>query len=163
MDRQLQFSLRRFFATVTLMPSASACSAICLAATLPVVWLIAFELAVSRHLLGAGIFNPFRKPVLGALLGGNSQLQVCPGNHVLIRSTRTVTSRTAITAPVHRNARPAFANASPTYRADFARLFAPTKNRLNLSAEGKRMASGLTRNQMPGNRLRVRIPCPPLA
>ena len=24
------------------------------------------------------------------------------------------------------------------------------------------MASGLTRNQMPGNRLRVRIPCPPL-
>ncbi len=23
------------------------------------------------------------------------------------------------------------------------------------------MASGLTRNQMPGNRLRVRIPCPP--
>ena len=29
--------------------------------------------------------------------------------------------------------------------------------------EGKRMASGLTRNQVPGNRLRVRIPCPPLA
>ena len=28
--------------------------------------------------------------------------------------------------------------------------------------EGKRMASGLTRNQVPGNRLRVRIPCPPL-
>ena len=25
------------------------------------------------------------------------------------------------------------------------------------------MASGLTRNQMPGNRLRVRLPCPPLA
>ena len=24
------------------------------------------------------------------------------------------------------------------------------------------MASGLTRNQVPGNRLRVRIPCPPL-
>src|SRR3954453_11593773 len=30
------------------------------------------------------------------------------------------------------------------------------------SPEGKRMASGLTRNQVPGNRLRVRIPCPPL-
>ena len=28
--------------------------------------------------------------------------------------------------------------------------------------EDKRMASGLTRNQVPGNRLRVRIPCPPL-
>jgi hypothetical protein len=28
--------------------------------------------------------------------------------------------------------------------------------------EGKRMVSGLTRNQVPGNRLRVRIPCPPL-
>ena len=25
------------------------------------------------------------------------------------------------------------------------------------------MASGLTRNQVPGNRLRVRIPCPPLS
>ena len=25
------------------------------------------------------------------------------------------------------------------------------------------MVSGLTRNQVPGNRLRVRIPCPPLA
>ena len=24
------------------------------------------------------------------------------------------------------------------------------------------MVSGLTRNQVPGNRLRVRIPCPPL-
>jgi hypothetical protein len=33
---------------------------------------------------------------------------------------------------------------------------------INLPLEGKRMASGLTRNQMPGNRLRVRIPCPPL-
>ena len=31
-----------------------------------------------------------------------------------------------------------------------------------LRPEGKRMASGLTRNQVPGNRLRVRIPCPPL-
>lgn len=28
--------------------------------------------------------------------------------------------------------------------------------------EGKRMASGLIRNQMPGDRLRVRPPCPPL-
>ena len=28
--------------------------------------------------------------------------------------------------------------------------------------EGTRMASSLTRNQVPGNRLRVRIPCPPL-
>ncbi len=25
------------------------------------------------------------------------------------------------------------------------------------------MASGLTRNQMPSNRLRVRLPCPPLS
>lgn len=25
------------------------------------------------------------------------------------------------------------------------------------------MASGLTRNQVPGNRLRVRLPCPPLS
>jgi hypothetical protein len=33
---------------------------------------------------------------------------------------------------------------------------------IDLSSEGKRMVSGLTRNQMPGNRLRVRIPCPPL-
>ena len=40
--------------------------------------------------------------------------------------------------------------------------FPQAENRLNLSSEGKRMASGLTRNQMPGNRLRVRIPCPPL-
>ena len=34
--------------------------------------------------------------------------------------------------------------------------------RLVITEEGKRMASGLTRNQVPGNRLRVRIPCPPL-
>ena len=31
-----------------------------------------------------------------------------------------------------------------------------------IASEGKRTASGLTRNQMPGNGLRVRIPCPPL-
>ena len=31
-----------------------------------------------------------------------------------------------------------------------------------IAPEGKRTASGLTRNQMPGNGLRVRIPCPPL-
>ena len=43
-----------------------------------------------------------------------------------------------------------------------SRSFRPAENCLNLSPEGKRMASGLTRNQMPGNRLRVRIPCPPL-
>jgi hypothetical protein len=30
------------------------------------------------------------------------------------------------------------------------------------SMEGKRMASGLIRNQMPSNGLRVRPPCPPL-
>lgn len=29
-------------------------------------------------------------------------------------------------------------------------------------SEDMRMVSGLTRNQLPGNRLRVRIPCPPL-
>jgi hypothetical protein len=28
--------------------------------------------------------------------------------------------------------------------------------------EGKRMASGLIGIQVPGNRLRVRVPCPPL-
>ena len=28
--------------------------------------------------------------------------------------------------------------------------------------EDMRMVSGLTRNQLPGDRLRVRIPCPPL-
>jgi hypothetical protein len=43
-----------------------------------------------------------------------------------------------------------------------SRSFRPAENCLNLSSEGKRMVSGLTRNQMPGNRLRVRIPCPPL-
>ena len=32
-----------------------------------------------------------------------------------------------------------------------------------LPPEGKRMASRLIRNQLPGNRLRVRAPCPPLS
>src|SRR5262245_32866001 len=33
---------------------------------------------------------------------------------------------------------------------------------LNLTSEGIRMVRSLIRNQMPGNRLRVRVPCPPL-
>ncbi len=32
----------------------------------------------------------------------------------------------------------------------------------NVFSEGKRMASGHTGNVVPGNRLRVRVPCPPL-
>ena len=36
------------------------------------------------------------------------------------------------------------------------------EKRLAISPEGTRMVSSLTRNQVPGNRLRVRIPCPPL-
>ena len=32
----------------------------------------------------------------------------------------------------------------------------------NLRLEGKRMASGDTGNVVPGNRLWVRVPCPPL-
>ena len=31
-----------------------------------------------------------------------------------------------------------------------------------VASEGMRMVSRLTRNQLPGNRLRVRLPCPPL-
>ena len=43
-----------------------------------------------------------------------------------------------------------------------SRSFPPAKVPISYSAEGKRMASGLTRNQMPRKGLRVRIPCPPL-
>ena len=76
MDRQFQFSLRRFFATVTLIAigvgllgylfSDADPSGIALIAC----WLLG---GIS---LGAGIFNPFKKPVLGAFLGGLIQVVI---------------------------------------------------------------------------------------
>ena len=75
MDRQFfQFSLRRFFSSMTLIAVGVGLICYMFSGEGSSGLLFAVEWLLGGVCIGAGIFNPFRKPILGAFLGGSTQV-----------------------------------------------------------------------------------------
>jgi hypothetical protein len=74
MDRQFQFSLRRFFSTVTLIAVGVGLLGYLFSGAGSNGLLFAVDWLLGGVCIGAGILNPFRKPILGAFLGGLTQV-----------------------------------------------------------------------------------------
>ncbi len=74
MDRQFQFSLRRFFSSMTLIAIGVGLICYLFSSAVSDGLLLATCWLLGGVCIGAGIFNPFRQPVLGAFLGGLTQI-----------------------------------------------------------------------------------------